>query len=250
MATPRSSTIARARRFGAAALIALVALLAGALPPLRAQSPVDLALVLAIDGSSSIDDREFTLQMRGYAAAFRDPQVIDAIRTGPNRRIAVTVVQWSNLYDQSQVIDWTVLDGPEATERFAASIIAAPRAVPAGSTSISGAIEYAMTLFRDPRAAAARRVIDVSGDGLNNMGRPPKTARDKAVAAGIVVNGLAILTEVPALDIYFEDNVIGGAGSFAIAVPDFDAFAEAILKKLLREIVELPIDRSLASTVP
>ena len=231
-------------------LIGLAAAIPGLLPAVRAQAPVDLALVLAIDGSSSIDDREFTLQMRGYAAAFRDPQVIEAIRTGPNRRIAVTLVQWSNLHDQSQVIDWTVLDSLEATERFAAGIVAAPRAVPAGSTSISGAIEYAMTLFRDPRAAANRRVIDISGDGLNNMGRPPKAARDKAVAAGIVVNGLAILTEVPALDIYYEDNVIGGPGSFAIAVPDFDAFAEAILKKLLREIVELPIDRSLASTAP
>ncbi|MGE0724881.1 MAG: DUF1194 domain-containing protein, partial [Alphaproteobacteria bacterium] len=168
-------------------------------PRAQAQTPVDLALVLAVDGSSSIDEREFTLQMRGYAQAFRHPQVMEAIRSGPHRRIAVTLVQWSNLYDQSQVIGWTILDGPSAADAFAARIVAAPRSVPPGSTSISGAIEHAIRLLNEAEVATQRRVIYVTGDGLINMGRPPRVARDKAVAAGIVVNGLAILSEVPGL---------------------------------------------------
>ncbi|MCC7276208.1 MAG: DUF1194 domain-containing protein [Alphaproteobacteria bacterium] len=223
------------------ALIAVaMTMLASGAGAAGAQTVVDLALVLAVDGSSSIDEREFRLQMQGYARAFRHPHVVDAMTTGPARRVAVTMVQWSNLHDQSQVIDWTILDGPDAAARFADAIERAPRAVPPGSTSISGAIEYAARLLGDRRIVAARRVIDVSGDGLNNMGRQPSYARDRAVEAGVIVNGLAITTEVPALDIYFEDNVIGGTGSFALAVDSFEAFPEAILKKLMREIVWAP----------
>lgn len=122
------------------------------------------------------------------------------------------------------MVPWTVLDGPEAAGRPAAAIEAAPREVPSGSTSISGAIDFSARLLRDRRIDATRRVIDVSGDGLNNMGRPPSAARDAAVEAGITVNGLAITTEIPALDIYYEDNVIGGSGAFAIATDSFDSF--------------------------
>lgn len=234
-----------------AAAILLAAAIVGwagarAQAPGPAPPPVDLALVLAVDGSSSVDAREFRLQMRGYADAFRNPRVIQAARTGSRGRIAVTLVQWSNLHDQRQVVPWTVLDGPEAAGRLAAAIEAAPREVPSGSTSISGAIDFSARLLRDRRIDATRRVIDVSGDGLNNMGRPPSAARDAAVEAGITVNGLAITTEIPALDIYYEDNVIGGSGAFAIATDSFDSFPEAILKKLLREIVEAPAGPSLA----
>ncbi|MGE0718895.1 MAG: DUF1194 domain-containing protein [Alphaproteobacteria bacterium] len=228
-------------------LSAALAALLIALSAAQAQTTVDLALVLAVDGSSSIDDREFRLQMQGYARAFRHPSVAEAVATGPQRRIAVTMVQWSNLHDQEQVIDWTILDSPDASLRLADTIEKAARAVPAGSTSISGAILYAIRALGDGRIAAQRRVIDVSGDGLNNMGRPPAYARDRAVEAGIVVNGLAITTEVPSLDLYYEDNVIGGTGSFAVAADSFDAFPEAILKKLLREIVYLPDHETVAA---
>ncbi len=205
-----------------------------------ALAAVDLALVLAVDGSSSVDEREFRLQMRGYAEAFRNPRVIHAATTGASRRIAVTLVQWSNLHDQRQVVGWTVIEDEASALRLAGAIAAAPRDVPAASTSISGAIDFSVRLLGDAPYAPARRVIDLSGDGLNNMGRPPTAARDAAVAAGIVVNGLAITTDVPALDLYYEDNVIGGSGAFALAIDSFERFPEAILKKLLREIVGLP----------
>lgn len=211
---------------------------------------VDLALVLAVDGSSSIDMREFRLQMAGYADAFRNPRVVQAATTGLHRRIAVTLVQWSNLHDQRQVVPWTLVGDAAEADALAEAIRQAPRAVPAGSTSISGAIDYSARLLGDGRHRASRRVIDVSGDGLNNMGRPPATARDAAVAAGIAINGLAITTDVPALDIYYEDNVIGGPGAFALATDSFERFPEAILKKLLREIVGLPHGPSVAEVGP
>lgn len=203
-----------------------------------AATAVDLALVLAVDVSSSVDAREFRLQMRGYADAFRNPRVIQAATTGLQKRIAVTLVQWSNLHDQRQVVPWTILGSEPEAAALADAIERAPRAVPPGSTSISGAIDFAARLIAGSGYRAARRVIDVSGDGLNNQGRPPAAARDTATAAGITVNGLAITSEVLALDIYFEDNVIGGPGAFSVATDSFDRFPEAILKKLLREIVE------------
>lgn len=211
---------------------------------------VDLALVLAVDGSSSVDAREFGLQMRGYADAFRNPRVVQAATTGLQRRIAVTLVQWSNLHDQRQVVPWTVVGDAADAQKLADAIQAAPRAVPAGSTSISGAIDFSARLLGDRAYRPARRVIDVSGDGLNNMGRPPTMARDAAVEAGIAINGLAITTEVPALDIYYEDNVIGGPGAFALATDSFEKFPEAILKKLLREIVGVPPGPAVAEAVP
>lgn len=231
----------------AAATMAAIAL--GWLPaavPARAQVSVDLALVLAVDGSSSVDDREYRLQMRGYAEAFRNPRVIQAATTGAERQIAVTLVQWSNLHDQRQVVGWSVIRDEASARRFADAIAAAGREVPAGSTSISGAVDFAVRLLDDPRYAASRRVIDVSGDGLNNMGRPPAAARDAAVAAGISINGLAITTDVPALALYYEDNLIGGSGAFALSADSFESFPEAILKKLLREIVGLPLGPEVA----
>ncbi|BBK32626.1 uncharacterized protein DUF1194 [Stella humosa] len=218
--------------------------------PAHAQAAVDLALVLAVDGSSSIDDREFRLQMRGYADAFRNPRVVQAATTGASHRIVVTLVQWSNLHDQRQAVPWTLVEDAQSAGRLADLIENAAREVPAGSTSISGAIDFSARLLGDRRWQPARRVIDVSGDGLNNMGRQPSAARDAAVAAGISVNGLAITTEVPALDIYYEDNVIGGPGAFALATDSFENFPEAILKKLLREIVGLPGGPSIAEVPP
>ncbi len=206
---------------------------------------VDLALVLAVDGSSSVDEREFRLQMAGYADAFRNPRVVQAATTGLHRRIAVTLVQWSNLHDQRQVVPWTLVGDTAQADALAEAIRQAPRAVPAGSTSISGAIDFSARLLAGGHRAT-RRVIDISGDGLNNMGRPPAVARDAAVAAGIAINGLAITTEVPALHIYYEDNVIGGPGAFALATDSFERFPEAILKKLLREIVGRPAGTGLA----
>jgi len=212
----------------------------------RAAEPVDLALVLAVDVSSSINDGEFRLQMQGHAEAFLNRQVLHAITSGRHKRIVATMVQWSNLHDQQQVVPWTVIASAEDAGAFSRAIAGAPRAVAAGSTSISGAIEYARRLMRTMPYDAGRRVIDISGDGLNNMGPHPSAIRDRAVADGIVVNGLAILTEVLALDVYYEDNVIGGTGAFAVAAPTYAAFGEAVLKKLIREIVGGPSGPSLA----
>jgi Protein of unknown function (DUF1194) len=221
-----------------AALLAALALLLAA-PPARAAEPVDLALVLAVDASRSIDDEEFELQRAGYAAAFRHPRVVAAIGTGLHRAIAVTYVQWSGAQAQEQVIGWTLLRDAESAGAFADQLARLERRVPAGSTSISGAIDYAVRLFGTGGFAERRRVIDVSGDGSNNSGRLASYARDEAVAAGATINGLVILNEEPLLDRYYRESVIGGPGAFLLAVTEFDDFAAAILQKLIREIAAL-----------
>jgi hypothetical protein len=207
--------------------------------PALAAAPVDLALVLAVDTSGSIDAEEYDLQRSGYAAAFRDPRVIAAIRGGPAGAIAVTAFQWSSPRVQVQTIDWTVIRDDETASAFAAAIEATPRQISGGGTSISAAIDYAVLLLDRSGVEARRRVIDVSGDGSNNMGRLVTYARDEAIGRGIVINGLAILSEDPLLDVYYQRSVIGGSGSFVMAALDYDSFASAILAKLIREIAAL-----------
>jgi Protein of unknown function (DUF1194) len=215
--------------------LALLALLACAsLAP--AQTAADLQLVLAVDASGSVDQVRFDLQKRGYVAAFRHARVLQAIRSGPNRAIAVTVVQWTGPALQVQTVGWTLVGDEETAATFAAAIERAPRQLFGGGTSISGAIDYAATLFPISPFAARRRVIDVSGDGSNNRGRPVTLARDEAVAAGIGINGLPILALEPDLDRYYYDNVIGGAGAFMVPAQNYETFADAILKKLIAEI--------------
>jgi hypothetical protein len=201
-----------------------------------AQTAVDLQLVLAVDASGSVDQRRFELQQRGYVAAFRDPRVLRAIQSGATQAIAVTMVQWTGPALQIQVLPWTLINDVATAHAFATAIAATPRQLFSGGTSISGVIDYAMPLMLEAQFKGTRRVIDISGDGSNNRGRPAANARDDAVRTGIVINGLPILALEPGLGRYFSDHVIGGPGAFAIAAESYETFAEAILKKLIREM--------------
>ncbi|MEJ0077825.1 MAG: DUF1194 domain-containing protein [Alphaproteobacteria bacterium] len=206
--------------------------------PASAQSPqpVDLALVLAVDASGSVDRVRFELQKQGYVAAFRHPRVIGAIQSGPSQSIAVIMMQWTGPALQVTAVPWTRISGEASANAFADAIARAPRALFGGGTSISGAIDTSMALLFDNPYRAARRVIDISGDGSNNRGRSVNQARDEAIAKGVGINGLPILALEPDLDRYYQDNVIGGPGAFVIAARDFESFGEAILKKLIAEI--------------
>ena len=204
--------------------------------PSTAQPAADLQLVLAVDASGSVDQYRFELQKRGYVAAFRHARVLQAIRSGPNQAIAVTMVQWTGPMMQMQVVEWTLVGDEESATTFAAAIERTPRQLFSGGTSISGAIDYAMTLFPKSPFRAPRRVIDVSGDGSNNRGRSVTLARDEAVDAGVIINGLPILALEPDLGRYYQNSVIGGPGAFVVTAKDFETFGEAILKKLIAEI--------------
>ena len=201
--------------------------------------PVDVALVLAVDASGSIDSEEYQMQHQGYAEAFANPAVIEAIQSGEYRSVAVTLVEWSGFGHQKQMVPWTVIGDADSARAFAEQIRAAPRAY-SDWTSISDAIDFCAGLFRSSGVEPLRMVIDVSGDGVNNNGRPVTAARDDAVASGVTINGLPILNEDATLDAYYQENVIGGPGAFKIPVQDFDTFSQAILGKLVREIATLP----------
>ncbi len=207
-------------------------------PPqaIPAQTDVSVALVLAVDTSGSVSMSRFELQKQGYAAAFRNPQVLNAIRSLGTQSIAVTMFQWTGPFLHVVVADWMLVKDAASAEAFAGAIDAAPRKLFGGGTSISGAIDYGRTLLEQSPYRGARRVIDVSGDGSNNSGRPAAMARDEAVADGVGINGLPILTVEPDLDHYYFTNVIGGPGSFMVPVANYDNFADAVLKKLINEI--------------
>ncbi|MCC6781122.1 MAG: DUF1194 domain-containing protein [Hyphomicrobiales bacterium] len=219
--------------------------------PVRAAEQVDLLLVLSSDVSRSVDQPKFRLQREGYAAAISNPQVLDAIKSGANQRIAVSFVEWSGFGAQKLVIDWTIVDGTETARKFGDQLLELPRSF-ADRTSISGGIEFAAAQLERAPFQSARRTIDVSGDGTNNAGRDVRLARDEVVAKGIVVNGLVILSARPipwnaehtnppgGLEKYYQDNVIGGPGSFVIVAEDFPSFGRAIVKKLIAEIALLP----------
>jgi hypothetical protein len=204
--------------------------------PAQPAATVDLLLVLAVDVSGSVDRTRFELQRQGYAAAFRDPQVLGAIQSGPVQAIAVAMMQWTGPALQVRAIDWSRLGDEVSAKAFADAIERAPRALYGGGTSISGAIDGGQALMFESPYDAARHVIDISGDGSNNRGRSVTLARDEAVNAGISINGLPILALEPDLDRYYEDNVIGGPGAFVIAAKDYESFADAIRKKLITEI--------------
>ena len=240
------------------ALGALAALAAAIVVPALAQSPpaapapkhdVALALVLAVDTSGSVSAGRFELQKQGYAAAFRSRQVLNAIREVDTQAIAATMVQWTGPRLHVVVVDWTVIKDEASADAFAAAIDAAPRQLFGGGTSISGAIDFSRLLLADCRCTPVRRVIDVSGDGSNNSGRPVTVARDEAVRDGIGINGLPILSIEPFLDRYYSDNVIGGPGAFMIPAQNYETFAEAVRKKLITEISGLGVSprRSIAS---
>jgi hypothetical protein len=215
-----------------AACVSLVALPG----PARAQPEVDLQLVLAVDVSGSVNPARFELQKMGYVAAFQNRRVLAAILSGRRQSIAVTMMQWSGPFLQAQVLPWTLLKDEASVKSAAAVIESAPRMMYGGGTSISGAIDHAVTLFPQSPFKGSRHVIDVSGDGSNNRGRSVTNARDEALKAGVTINGLPILAFEPFLDQYFKDYVIGGPGAFMIAAKSFETFAEAILMKMIIEI--------------
>jgi hypothetical protein len=220
-----------------------------AAPARGANEPADLLLVLAADVSRSVDAAKFQLQREGYAAALVNPRVLDAITSGAIGRIAVCYVEWSGLMAQKLVIDWMLVSDLESGRQFGDRLIEAPRSF-ADRTSISGGIEFAMAQLERAPYEAGRRTIDVSGDGTNNAGRYIRAVRDEAVAKGITINGLVILSDRPTawnpehtnppggLENYYRENVIGGPGAFVIAAQDFKAFGEALINKLVAEIAQ------------
>ncbi|HEY2532602.1 MAG TPA: DUF1194 domain-containing protein [Xanthobacteraceae bacterium] len=222
------------------ALLAFALLLAAMLPA-RAQKPtppprVAVALVLAVDASGSVSNQRFKLQQQGYAAAFRDPRILRAVRSLATQSVAAAMMQWTGPPLHVVVVDWTLIKDEAGANAFAAAIDAAPRRLFGGGTSISGAIDYSRLMLARSPVHAIRRVIDISGDGSNNSGRPVTQARDEAVRDGVGINGLPILTLEPGLDRYYYNNVIGGPGAFMIPAESYDTFADAILKKLISEI--------------
>jgi len=229
-------------------MIALLALVGASIVSLAAQAAqrVDVELVLAVDVSSSMDAGEFELQRAGYVAALRDPEFIRAVQAGPNGRIALSYFEWASSPRAESLMAWRIIDGKESAERFAKELAARPFNTFRG-TSISSAIAYAADLIGDNAFDAARRVIDISGDGPNNAGALVLPERNAAVAGGIVINGLPIvvrpsLTDV-GLDTYYADCVIGGPGSFVLPIRHASEFGTAIRRKLILEVsgVEPPV---------
>jgi hypothetical protein len=231
--------------------LGLLALTVLPLKPARAAEPVDLLLVLAADVSRSVDSQKFALQREGYATAFSDPRVLNAIKSGANSRIAVTFVEWSGMGSQRVVVDWMIIDGPQTAQQFGDRLLETPRSF-ADRTSISAGIDFSVSLFDKAPFQAKRRTIDVSGDGTNNSGRDVRDARDAAVALNITINGLVILSATPlpwnpehtnppgGLTKYFRDNVMGGPGAFVVEAQDFNSFGQAIISKLIAEIAFAP----------
>ena len=219
---------------------------------------VDVELVLAVDVSYSMDLEELALQREGYAEAIVSREFLQALKTGPTGKIAITYFEWAASSDQKIVIPWRVIDGPEAADAVAAEILKAPLRR-ASRTSISGAINFAMPLFEANEYRGLRRVIDISGDGPNNNGELVTIARDAAVAKGVTINGLPIMAkevsystmDIENLDIYYEDCVIGGAGSFVVAIKGKEKFKEAIRTKLVLEVANrVPELRVVPAAVP
>ena len=225
-----------------------------------AAEQVDLLLVLAADVSRSVDNAKFQLQREGYAAAISDPRVLDAIRSGRNGRVGLTFVEWSGAGSQRVLIDWTTIGDAETARGFGDRLLEAPRSF-ADRTSISGAIEFAMGQLARAPYESARRTIDVSGDGTNNAGRDVTLARDKAVAQGVTINGLVILSETPlawnpdhtnppgGLQNYYRNNVIGGPGAFVLVAENFNSFGQAIVKKMIAEVAQAGARPSLHASV-
>ena len=239
---------------GLVALLAAAVVVCAGLPARADEGEVDLLLVLAADVSRSVDDAKFKLQREGYAAAIMDPRVVKAMTGGPNGRIALVFVEWASEWEQKVVIDWTVIAGARDAEGFSGRVLAAERPY-RGRTSISAAIDFSMLVLTRSPFQAARRVIDISGDGINNSGREVTTARNEAISKGVTINGLVILSEVPlptnpahthppgGLTAYYETNVIGGPGAFVVEAESFAAFGQLITNKLVKEIAEMAVRR-------
>ncbi len=207
---------------------------------------VDIEIVLAVDASGSINSSEYALQMAGYAAAFRDPSIQAAITSGPIGKVAVAMVLWSDAAFPKHPTDWHVLDSPQSADRFATEVETFHKhngrkfGIGGGGTGIGDGVRYAIRMIEANRHSGSRKVIDVSGDGIetNPWFRDATTlpgARKLAARSGIVINGLAILTDFPKLDEWYRDHVIFGPGSFVVKANDFRVFGDAIRQKLQRE---------------
>jgi Protein of unknown function (DUF1194) len=233
-------------RIALVSLVALLSLPLAAAEPARADD-VDVALVLVTDVSRSIDDSEFKLEKDGYASAFTNQKVLEAIQGGPTGKIAVAYVEFASSFEIRTVLDWTVIRDKASAQAFVDRLASAPRSF-WGRTAISAGVDQAVQLLAESGMNASRHVIDVCGDGTNNAGRDVAEARDDAVKAGITINGLAIINDHPVswtfahvqppggLAKYYRENVTGGPGSFVLEVHDFSTFGEAMTRKLVDEI--------------
>jgi hypothetical protein len=208
--------------------------------------PVDVELVIAVDVSYSMDPEEQALQREGYVQALTSREFMQALRQGPNGKIAVTYFEWAGQFDQKILMPWRLIEGPESADSVAAEIANAPYRR-ASRTSIAGALTFAKPLFDNSGYRGLRRVIDVSGDGTNNAGPLIVPTRDEVLAAGITINGLPIMLkratpgtmDIEELDIYYEDCVIGGPGAFVVPIRERAKFIEATRTKLVLEIAGL-----------
>lgn len=231
----------------ALATIAAAALAAAAPEASRAQAAggieVDLELVLAADGSGSIDDDELALQRAGYAAAITDPEILDLIRGGLHGRMAIAYVEWGAPTSQHTIVDWALIDGPDSAAAFARALREAPREA-YGYNSISEALAYSAGLIESNAYQGIRKIIDVSGDGPNIGGRPLAVVREAVLSLGITINGLVVASPgggfrgpggIP-LSVHYERDVIGGPGSFVVVAEGREKFAEAIRRKMILEI--------------
>ena len=211
-----------------------------------AEAQVDVELVLAVDVSYSMDLEELAIQREGYAQAIISADFLKALKTGPHGKVAITYFEWAAAHDQKVIIPWRIVDGPETADAVAAEIMKAPLRR-ASRTSISGAINFGMQLLAENPYKGLRRVLDISGDGPNNNGEPVLIARDAALEKGITINGLPVMVkqasyatmDIEQLDLYYEDCVIGGPGSFVIPIKDRAKFKEAIRTKMILEVAQL-----------
>ena len=239
-----------ARIAGAALVIAALSVLGTVA---RAQD-VDLLLVLASDVSRSVDTRKFQLQREGYAAALSNRRVVEAIQSGPHGKIAICFVEWSGATSVKLVIDWTIVGDAASARKIGDQMLELPRSF-ADRTSISAGLEFAFAQLERSPFKAARRTIDVSGDGTNNSGRDIASVRDEVTAKGVTVNGLVILSDSPlpwnpehtnppgGLGEYYRRNVIGGPGAFVMVAENHDSFGQAIVKKMIAEIAWVEPDK-------
>jgi hypothetical protein len=222
-----------------------IALALGALAfPARAQTAVDVELVIAVDSSASIDSREFALQMAGIAADFRDREVVAAIVSGPQSRVAVAAIFWAESGYPVDISPWYVLAGADDAERFAGIMERWPRRIE-GGTGIGTAVFNGVKALEQNAFEGKRRIIDISGDGRETTMREfyitSPQARAMALSRGITINGLAILNDEPDLDSYYREHVAGGPGSFVMVAREIEDFAEAMRRKLIREFEYLPL---------
>lgn len=228
--------------------VAALLLLCGLVQPASGLERVDLELVLAADGSGSIDEEELRLQRLGYAKALQHPRVLDAIRGGRYRRTAVAFVEWASPTSVATIVDWMVVSDAASAKAFADALMAAPRKV-SGYNSISAAIAYSHRLIETNAYEGTRKIIDISGDGPQMNGPPLELVRDAAVKAGITINALAIKTRGghvrrgEPLEVHYQRDVIGGDGAFVMVADEETPFEQVVLRKLVREVALLRTGR-------